>query len=100
MQVLDSDWFKTDDTAVFAVLTLKTKMRYTMRSDVNLRGWNRTIPGVAAEPLTDWGNWDVVALLLNQGNSKSKQKTGNQGDDCDRARAQISPVEEEERRAA
>ena len=45
---------------------------------------------MAAEPLTDWGNWDVVALLLNQGNSISKQKTGNQGDDCDRARAQIS----------
>ena len=35
-----------------------------------------------------------------QGNSKRTQKTGNQGDDCDRARAQISLVEEEERRAA
>ena len=43
VHVLDSDWFKTDHRAVFAVLTLKTKLRYTMRSDANLRG-------------RDWGN--------------------------------------------
>ena len=38
-QVLDSDWFKTDHRAVLAVLSLKTQMRYTMKSDVKLRGW-------------------------------------------------------------
>ena len=32
VQVLD--WFKTDDGAVLAVLSLKTKMRYTVKSGV------------------------------------------------------------------
>ena len=39
VQVLDSDWFKTDHRAVFAVLSLRPKMRYTMRNAANLRGW-------------------------------------------------------------
>ena len=100
VQVLDSDRFKTDHTAVFAVLTLKTKMRYTIKSDANLRGW---------KPDDFWQSGCRDADRLGklacegasvQGNSKSTQKTGNQGDDCDRARAEISPVEQEESRAA
>ena len=39
VQVLDSDWFKTDHRAVLAVLSLRPKMRCTMRSGANLRGW-------------------------------------------------------------
>ena len=31
VQVLDSDWFKTDHRAVFAFLSLKQKMRYTVQ---------------------------------------------------------------------
>ena len=98
--MLDSEWFKTDHRAVLVVLSLKAKMRYTMKSDVSLRGWKPDDPWqrASAETLTDW-RWDVMAPLLKE-NSKSTQKTGNQGDDCDRARAQISLVVEEERRAA
>ena len=98
--MLDSEWFKTDHRAVLVVLSLKATMRYTMTSDVSLRGWKPDDPWerAAAEMLTDW-RWDVMAPLLKE-NSKSTQKTGNQGDDCDRARAQISLVEDEERRAA
>ena len=40
VQVLDSDWFKTDHRAVLAVLSLRPKMRYTMRNGANLRGWS------------------------------------------------------------
>ena len=32
VQVLDSDWFKRDLRAVLAVLSLKAKMRYTVRN--------------------------------------------------------------------
>ena len=39
VQVLDSDWFKTDYRAVLAVLSLRPKKRYTMRNGANLRGW-------------------------------------------------------------
>ena len=35
VQVLDSDWFKTDHRAVLAVPSMKLKMRYTMRSQTN-----------------------------------------------------------------
>ena len=38
IQVLDSDWFKTDHRAVLAVLSLRPKTRYTMRN-ATLRGW-------------------------------------------------------------
>ena len=66
VQVLDSNWFKTDHWAVFAVLSLRTKMRYTMKSDANLRGWkpDESWGKVAAETLTDWGNLNVMAPLL------------------------------------
>ena len=66
VQVLDSDWFKTDHRAVLAVLSLKPKMRYTMRNVMYLRGcepdesWRR----VAAETLTDWENVNAMVLLL------------------------------------
>ena len=68
MQVLDFDWFKTDHWAVLAVLSLKTKMRDMMKSDVNLRGWqpDDSWQRAAAETLTDWGNWDVMAPLLKE----------------------------------
>ena len=39
VQVLD--WFKTDHRAVLAFLSPKTKMRCTVKSDVNLRGWKQ-----------------------------------------------------------
>ena len=68
VQVLDFDWFKTDHWAVLAVLSLKTKMRDTMKSDVNLRGWqpDDSWQRAAAETLTDWGNWDVMSPLLKE----------------------------------
>ena len=96
VQVLDSDWFKTDHRAVLAVLSLKTNMRYTMESDVKLACLE------ARRFLAKSGCRDADRLVKlgcdgasAQGKSKSTQKTGNQGDDCDRA-----PVEEEERCAA
>ena len=48
VQVLDSDWFKTDHKAVLAVLSLKP--------GVNLRGWKPedSWQKAAAETLTDW----------------------------------------------
>ena len=55
VQVLDSDWFKTDHRAVLAVLSLRPKMRYTKGDGANLRGcepddsWHK----VAAETLTE-----------------------------------------------
>ena len=39
VQVLDSDWFKTDHKAVLAVLWLKARMRYSAKLGVNLCGW-------------------------------------------------------------
>ena len=38
VQVLDSNWFKTDHRAVLVVLSLRPKMRFTMRNGGNLRG--------------------------------------------------------------
>ena len=51
VQVLDSDWFKTDHRAVLAVLSMKPKMRYTM----NLRGW---------EPDDSWHRWLLMASMF------------------------------------
>ena len=61
VRVLDSDWFKTDHRAVFAVLALRPKLRYT-----NLRGWepDESWHRVAAETLTEWENWNAMVLLL------------------------------------
>ena len=55
VQVLDSDFFKTDHRAVLAVLSLKMKMRCTVKSGANLRGWkpDDSWQRVAAETLTD-----------------------------------------------
>ena len=66
VQVLDSDWFKTDHRAVFAVLSLKPKMRYTVQSAVNLRGWvpDDSWHDAAVATLTDWQNWNKLAPLL------------------------------------
>ena len=38
VQVLDSDWFKTDHRVVLAVLSMKPKMRYTKKNGANLSG--------------------------------------------------------------
>ena len=66
VQVLDSDWFKTDHRAVFAVLSMKPKMRYTMKNGGNLCGWepDEAWLSVAAETLTDWENWNAMVPLL------------------------------------
>ena len=66
VQVLDSDWFKSDHRAVYAVLSLRPKMRYTVKNAANLRGW---VPDdswhvAAAAILTDWKCWNKVAPLL------------------------------------
>ena len=84
MQVLDSDWFKTDHRAVLAVLSLKRKMKYTMGNGANLRGW---------EPDDSWHSGcrddDGVGELecdgaFAYGNGEDTQEIGNQGDDSDR----------------
>ena len=66
VQILDSDWFKTDHRAVLAVLSLKPRMRYTLRNGMNLRGWepDEAWLSVAAETLTDWENWNAMVPLL------------------------------------
>ena len=69
VQVTQTGW------AVFVVLSLKTKMRYSKKSDANLRGWkpNDSWEKVAATTLTDWGNWNVMAPLLLE-TAKSHRK--------------------------
>ena len=66
VQVLDSDWFKTDHRAVLAVLALRPKMRYTMRDGASLRGWepDDSWHKAAAETLTDWKSWNKMVPLL------------------------------------
>ena len=66
VQVLDSDWFKTDHRAVYAVLSLRPKMRYTMKNAANLRGWvpDESWHDAAAATLTDWKSWNKLAPLL------------------------------------
>ena len=48
------------------VLSLKPRMRYTLRNGMNLRGWepDEAWLSVAAETLTDWENWNAMVLLL------------------------------------
>ena len=64
VQVLDSDWFKTDHRAVLA-LSLKERLRYSAKPGVNVRGWkpNDTWQKEASEKLTDWKNLDAALLL-------------------------------------
>ena len=66
VQVLDSDWFKTDHRAVYAVLSLRPKMRYTVRNAANLRGWvpDDSWHDAATATLTDWKSWNKLAPLL------------------------------------
>ena len=66
VQVLDSDWFKTDHRAVYAVLSLRSKMRYTVKTAANLRGWvpDESWHDAAAATLTDWTYWNKLAPLL------------------------------------
>ena len=66
VQVLDSDWFKTDHRAVYAVLSLRPKMRYTVKNAANLRGWvpDDSWHDAAAATLTDWKSWNKLAPLL------------------------------------
>ena len=68
VQILDSDWFKTDHRAVLAVLSLKPRMRYTLRNGMNLRGWepDEAWLSVPAETLTDWENWNAMVPLLKE----------------------------------
>ena len=82
VQVLDSDWFKTDHRAVLAVLSLGPKIRYTMRNGANLRACR---------------NADGLEELEHDGTFASGNgKVGNQGDVSDRIGAQITSVEREE----
>ena len=101
VQVLDSDWLKTDHRAVLAVLSLRPKMRYTLRNGANLRGWepDDSWHKVAAETLTDWKNWNTMVPLLAE-TAVAHRKIGNQRDVSDRIRAQITSVEKEENRTA
>ena len=66
VQVMDSDWFKTDHRAVYAVLSLRPKMRYTVKNAGNLRGWepDDSWHDAAAATLTDWKSWNKLAPLL------------------------------------
>ena len=92
-QVLEFDWFKTGHSAVLAVLSLRSRLRQSANPGVNLRGWkpNGTFRKAATETLTDWKNWDALALFA-LGNSKGAQNDGDQSDDCDRTGAQNSSV--------
>ena len=66
VQVLDSDWFNTDHRAVYAVLSLRPKMRYTVKKAANLSGWvpDDSWHDAATATLTDWTNWNKLAPLL------------------------------------
>ena len=99
VQVLDSDWFKTDHRAVFVVLSLRPKMRYTMRNAVNLRGWepDDSWHDTATATLTDWKSWNKIGTFAC-GNSDGSQKVRNQGDVRNRTGAQNTSVGKEENR--
>ena len=66
VKVLDSDWFKTAHRAVYAVLSVRPKMRYTVKNAANLRGWvpDESWHDAAAATLTDWKSWNKLAPLL------------------------------------
>ena len=99
VQVLDSDWFKTDHRAVLAVLSLRPKMRYPMRNGANLRGWepDDSWHKAAAETQTDCKSWNKMVPSA-YGNGGGSQKIGNKGDVSDRIGAQNTFVENEENR--
>ena len=84
VQILDSDWFKTDLKAVLAVLSLKPRMKYTLRICMNLRDWESDVAwlSVAAETLTDWENRNAMVPLLVE--TAMTHKSGNQRDVCDK----------------
>ena len=98
VKVLDSDWFKTDHRAVYAVLSLRPKMRYTMTNAANLRGWvpDDSWHDAAVATLTDW--LERVGTFAC-GNCEGPQKDGIQGDVRDRNGAQNTSVEKEEHRS-
>ena len=65
VHVLDSDWFKTDHRAVLAVLSMKPKMRYTMRNVRTCVAGSQTIVAQSGpESLTEWENWNAMMPLL------------------------------------
>ena len=78
VQVLNSDWLKTDHRAVLAVLSLKPKMSYTMRNGANLRGCepDDSSHRVAAETLTERETWNAtVPLLMETAKAHRKLET-------------------------
>ena len=99
VQVLDSDWFKTDHRAVHAVLSVRPKMRYTMKNAANLRGWvpDESWHDVAAATLTGWKSWNKGTFAC--GNREGSLEGGIQGDVRERNGAQNTSVEEEENRS-
>ena len=58
--------FKTDHRPVYAVLSLRPKMRYRVKNAANLRGWlpDDSWHDAAAATLTDWNSWNKLAPLL------------------------------------
>ena len=66
-----------------AVLSLRSRLRHAAKPGLNLRGWkpNDTWQKAATETLTDWKNWDALALLLFE---TAARNDGDQGDDSDR----------------
>ena len=93
VQVLDSDWFKTDHRAVYAVLSLRPKMRYTVKNAANLCG---SVPDdswhdAAAATLTDWKSWNKLAPLLVE-TAKAHRKVESK-------EMSVTSVEKEENRS-
>ena len=97
VQVLDSDWSKTDHRAVFAVLSLKPKMRYTKRNGANL-GARQLLAQCGCRDADGVGELERDGASAC-GNGEDTQENGNQGVVSDRTRAQIASVEKEENRA-
>ena len=101
VQVLDSDWFKTDHRAVLAVLSLKPKMRYTKKNGANLRGQepDRLMAQSGCRDTDGMGELECDGASA-VGNGEGSQKAGNQRDASDSIGPQIASAEKEENRTS
>ena len=79
MQIHDFDWFRTDHRAVYCVVSVRERMRYTEKPGRSLRGW-KPVDGwktAASEALTNWSDLDR-ACTETVGSGGGKQGTGDE----------------------
>ena len=66
VQIHDFDWFRTAHRAVYCVVSVTERMRYTEKPGRSLRGW-KPADGwktAASEALANWSDWTGLAPKL------------------------------------